>query len=53
MDKQQKAHTNDTAVFTNICGVDQPYESPYIEVVEVSIEKGFADSTTDFGEDVW
>jgi hypothetical protein len=43
MDKQQKAHTNDT----------QPYEPPCIEVVEISVEKGFADSTTDFGEDVW
>jgi hypothetical protein len=53
MNKQQKAHTKDTAVFTNTFGVDQPYEPPCIEVVEVFIEKGFADSTTDFGEDVW
>jgi hypothetical protein len=53
MDKQQTAHTNDTAVFTNISGLDQPYEAPCIEVVEISVEKGFADSTTDFGEDVW
>ena len=53
MNKQQKALTFDTAIFTNFCGVDQPYEPPCIEVVEISVEKGFADSTTDFGEDVW
>ena len=53
MDKQQKALTNDTSVFTNICGVDQPYEPPFIEIIEVSVEKGFADSATDFGEGAW
>ena len=29
------------------------YEPPLIEVVEVSVEKGFADSTTDFGDGAW
>ena len=30
-----------------------PYESPLIEVVDVTIEKGFADSATDFGDGTW
>ena len=29
------------------------YEPPFIEVIEVSVEKGFADSATDFGEGAW
>jgi hypothetical protein len=29
------------------------YEPPLIEVIEVSVEKGFADSATDFGEGAW
>ncbi len=29
------------------------YEPPLIEVVEVAVEKGFADSTTDFGDGAW
>jgi hypothetical protein len=29
------------------------YEPPRIELIEVSVEKGFADSTTDFGEGTW
>ncbi|MCK9627500.1 MAG: hypothetical protein M0R37_02785 [Bacteroidales bacterium] len=29
------------------------YEPPVIEVVEFAVEKGFADSTTDFGEESW
>lgn len=29
------------------------YEPPCIEVIEVSVEKGFADSATDFGQDAW
>ena len=29
------------------------YEPPFIEVIEVSVEKGFADSATDFEEDIW
>lgn len=31
----------------------ETYEPPYIEVVEFKVEKGFADSTTDFGEETW
>jgi len=30
-----------------------PYEPPLIEVVDVTIEKGFADSATDFGDGTW
>ena len=29
------------------------YEPPFIEVVEVNVEKGFADSATDFGDGTW
>lgn len=29
------------------------YEPPLIKVVEVALEKGFADSTTDFGDGAW
>jgi len=29
------------------------YEPPFIEIIEVSLEKGFADSSTDFGEGAW
>jgi hypothetical protein len=29
------------------------YEPPKIEVVEISVEKGFADSTQDWGEETW
>lgn len=34
-----------------LCDIN--YEPPCIEVVEVAIEKGFADSTADFGEGTW
>ena len=53
MNKRQNVRTSDTAVYTNICSVDQCYEPPCIEVIEVSVEKGFADSATDFGEGAW
>lgn len=29
------------------------YEPPKIEVVEISVEKGFADSTEDWGNENW
>ena len=29
------------------------YEPPLIEVVEVTVEKGFANSITDYEEDTW
>lgn len=32
---------------------DLNFEPPQIEVVEVVVEKGFADSATDFGQDAW
>ncbi len=32
---------------------DSHYESPKIEIVEIQLEKGFADSISDFGEENW
>jgi len=29
------------------------YEPPVIEVVEITVEKGFADSANDFGDGAW
>lgn len=29
------------------------YQSPKIEVVEISVEKGFADSAQDWGNETW
>jgi len=29
------------------------YEPPVIEVVDVTVEKGFADSANDFGDGAW
>jgi len=29
------------------------YQSPVIDVIEVSVEKGFADSAEDFGDETW
>jgi len=29
------------------------YEPPKIEIIEVSVEKGFADSTTDWNPTAW
>ena len=29
------------------------YEPPAIELIEVSVEKGFADSIVDFGSQTW
>jgi len=45
--------TKEREVYAGICSVKESYESPRIEVVEISIEKGFADSSYDFGDDVW
>ncbi len=45
--------TKEIAVYADICSVEQTYESPRIDVVEISVEKGFADSSNDFGDDVW
>ncbi len=46
-------NTKDTAGFIDACSIDESYVPPRIEVVEVSVEKGFADSATDFGEGAW
>ena len=37
---------------SSIIGCDS-YIPPLIVVIEVSVEKGFADSTNDFGEGTW
>jgi hypothetical protein len=29
------------------------YQSSVIEVIDVSVEKGFADSAEDFGDETW
>jgi len=29
------------------------YKPPLIEIIEVSLEKGFADSASEFGEGAW
>ncbi|MEI7830805.1 MAG: hypothetical protein WCI31_13595 [Prolixibacteraceae bacterium] len=29
------------------------YEPPKIEILEISVEKGFADSTSDWGSGTW
>ncbi len=29
------------------------YVPPLIEIIEVSVEKGFADSAEDFGDGIW
>ena len=55
MKEQQKALINHSAVFLDACITDQPYEPPTIEVVEITLEKGFAGSgsTTDWENDTW
>lgn len=30
-----------------------PYEPPKIEILEITVEKGFADSSSDWGSDAW
>ncbi|MFA6770494.1 MAG: hypothetical protein WCR71_04905 [Bacteroidales bacterium] len=55
MKEQQKALINHSAVFLDACITDQPYEPPTIEVVEITLEKGFAGSgsTTDWENETW
>ena len=36
-----------------LCALISNYEPPLVDVIEVSVEKGFADSATDFEEDIW
>ena len=45
--------TKKREVYAGICSVQESYQSPSVEVVEIFIEKGFADSSYDFGDDVW
>ena len=32
---------------------ERPYEKPSVEIIEVMVEKGFADSTTDLDDETW
>jgi len=43
----------DSSVIRASSDVKSHYKPPVIEVVEVSVEKGFADSSSDFGEGTW
>jgi hypothetical protein len=45
--------TKDTALFKEVCSIGGPYEPPCIEVVEIYVEKGFANSTNDLEEEEW
>ena len=36
-----------------LCALISNYEPPLVDVIEVSVEKGFADAATDFEEDIW
>ncbi len=47
MKKEKINETGDNQVIASF------YEPPSIEVVEVSIEKGFANSTKDWDEGTW
>ncbi|MFA5848802.1 MAG: hypothetical protein WC833_02875 [Bacteroidales bacterium] len=44
---------NDTAVDAVSGSSNGYYDPPLIEVTEIFLEKGFADSTTDWGDDSW
>ena len=47
MEKERTNETGDSQVVTIF------YEPPEIEVIEVSIEKGFANSAEDWNPDSW
>ena len=47
MEREKINKTGDNQVITS------SYEPPSIEVIEVSIEKGFANSSEDWGDDTW
>lgn len=48
-----KNNYKDNAEKTVINIVSYTYEPPTIELLEVTAEKGFADSATDFGDGTW
>jgi hypothetical protein len=43
----------DSSEMRNPSDLISNYKPPIIEIIEVSVEKGFADSSTDFGEGTW
>ncbi len=47
----------ETQEFKNLASVssitENNYKPPIVEIIEISTEKGFADSTTDWGDDTW
>lgn len=55
MKEQQKSLKNLRATSSEACSAGQTYEPPTIEVVEITLEKGFAGSgsTQDFEYEAW
>ncbi len=51
MEKQTNTEAEEIAV--GHCIVGETYMPPRIDIIEIKIEKGFADSTADFGEETW
>lgn len=49
MEKQ----TNTESIAVGHCIVGKTYLPPFTEIIEIKVEKGFADSTADFGEETW
>ena len=40
-------------IFNDLQVADNVYEPPRIEILEIAVEKGFADSTSDWGTGTW
>jgi hypothetical protein len=40
-------------IFNDLQVADNVYEPPRIEILEIAVEKGFADSTSDFIPGTW
>jgi len=43
----------DPKSFNDLQQVANAYDPPKIEILEINVEKGFADSTTDWGGGTW
>jgi len=43
----------DLKSFNDLQQVANAYEPPKIEILEITVEKGFADSTSDWGTGTW
>jgi len=46
-------HPTDPKSFNDLKQAVNAYEPPKIEILEITVEKGFADSTTDWGNQTW